>query len=87
MWRPRFTNPASTALRFSFPNSSLLIPPCIFSALMVATTTATDGVNLAFLHLILKNFSAPKSAPNPASVTTYSPSFRAVFVASTVLQP
>ena len=23
-----------------------------------------------FLHLILKNFSAPRSAPNPASVTT-----------------
>ena len=34
-----------------------------------------------------KNFSAPKSAPNPASVTTISASFKAVFVALTLLQP
>ena len=34
-----------------------------------------------------KNFSAPRSAPNPASVTTISESFNASFVARTELQP
>ena len=33
------------------------------------------------------NFSIPKSEPNPASVTTYSPSFIAASVAITELQP
>ena len=34
-----------------------------------------------------KNFSAPKSAPNPASVTVYSPNFSASFVATILLHP
>ena len=36
----------------------------------VATSTTTEGLRPAFLHLISRNFSAPRSAPNPASVTT-----------------
>ena len=47
-------------------NSSLRTPPCIFSALIVATITTQSGFRSDFLHLILINFSAPKSAPNPA---------------------
>jgi len=41
----------------------------------------------ALRHLISKNFSAPRSAPKPASVTTYSDNFKAVFVAIIELQP
>jgi len=41
----------------------------------------------AFLHFISKNFSAPRSAPKPASVTTYSDNFKAVLVAIIELQP
>ena len=44
--------------------------PCSFSALTVATTTAAFGLRPALRHLMFKNFSAPKSAPNPASVIT-----------------
>ena len=36
----------------------------------VATTTAASGFSPALRHLMSKNFSAPRSAPNPASVTT-----------------
>ena len=46
------------------------MPPCIFKALVVATKTTASGFKPDFLHLISKNFSAPRSAPNPASVTT-----------------
>ena len=42
----------------------------IGNAFVVATITAASGDRPAFLHLISKNFSAPKSAPKPASVTT-----------------
>ena len=45
-------------------------PPCIFNALTVATSTTALGVNPDNLHLMLKNFSNPISAPPPASVTT-----------------
>ena len=38
-------------------------------------------------HLICKNFSAPKSAPNPASVTTKSPSESPILVAIAVFVP
>ena len=41
-----------------------------FNALTVATTTAAFGLSPALRHLMFKNFSAPKSAPNPASVIT-----------------
>ena len=46
-----------------------------------------SGFSPAILHLISKNFSAPKSAPKPASVTTISASLSAVFVATTLLHP
>ena len=41
----------------------------------------------ALRHLMSMNFSAPRSAPKPASVTTISANFIAVLVAMTVLQP
>lgn len=44
-------------------------PPCIFKALTVATSTTTLGTKPEALHLMLKNFSIPMSAPKPASVT------------------
>mmetsp|Transcript_14877 Transcript_14877/g.27050 ORF Transcript_14877/g.27050 Transcript_14877/m.27050 type:complete len:294 (+) Transcript_14877:854-1735(+) len=46
-------------------------PPCIFKARTVATMTAHLGFRPDSRHLMLKNFSIPISAPNPASVTTY----------------
>ena len=49
---------------------SLLAPPWYFNALIVATITTQSGEIPNFLHLIFKNFSAPRSAPKPASVTT-----------------
>ena len=67
---PRLSQPFSTAEEFSSPRFSLVTPPFIFKALTVATKTTADGFKSAFLHLILRNFSAPKSAPKPASVTT-----------------
>ena len=70
IWRPRFAKPASTAATFSLPKSSLATPPCIFSARTVATITAASGAKPALRHLMSKNFSAPRSAPKPASVTT-----------------
>ena len=45
-------------------------PPWYLMALIVATKTTASGFNPDFLHFISKNFSAPKSAPNPASVIT-----------------
>lgn len=33
--------------------------------------TTKNKVSLSDLHLMLKNFSIPMSAPKPASVTTY----------------
>ncbi len=45
-------------------------PPFIFSARTVATMTAASGFSPALRHLMSKNFSAPRSAPKPASVTT-----------------
>lgn len=44
-------------------------PPCIFNARTVATRTTTFGCRPETRHLMLKNFSIPMSAPNPASVT------------------
>lgn len=44
-------------------------PPCIFRARTVATRTTTLGTRPDALHLMLKNFSMPISAPKPASVT------------------
>ena len=58
-----------------------------FNALTVATITVAAGLSPAFLHFISKNFSAPRSAPKPASVTATSASFIASLVALTELQP
>ena len=43
MWRPRLASPLRTAARFSLPRSSRPTPPCILSARMVATITASSG--------------------------------------------
>ena len=61
--------PASSAERSSVLSSVFFRPPCIFNALTVATTTTASGFNPATRHFMSRNFSAPKSAPNPASVT------------------
>ena len=45
-------------------------PPWNFKARTLATTTAISGRSPALRHLMSKNFSAPRSAPKPASVTT-----------------
>ena len=61
--------------------------PFILNALTVATITTASGFNPACLHLILKNFSAPSSVANPASVITMSANLNASFVATMLLQP
>mmetsp|Transcript_4613 Transcript_4613/g.10930 ORF Transcript_4613/g.10930 Transcript_4613/m.10930 type:complete len:239 (+) Transcript_4613:551-1267(+) len=63
-----------------FPAETGGPPPCIFKARTVATMTAAFGFKPLYRHLILKNFSIPISAPNPASVTQY-PSFPTNFSA------
>ena len=83
----RLARPARTASRFSAARRSLGTPPCIFSARTVATITAADGVSPPTRHLMSKNFSAPSSVANPASVTTTSASLSAVRVAIRLLQP
>ncbi len=83
----RFTMPFFKASRFSSLRSSFATPPLYFKARTVATKTTASGLSPVFLHFISKNFSAPRSAPNPASVTAISPSFKAVCVARTELQP
>ena len=66
----RFTIPFAKASRFSSDKSSFATPPLYLSALTVATKTTQSGFKPAFLHLMSKNFSAPRSAPKPASVIT-----------------
>ena len=83
----KFTIPFASASTFGVFKSSLLTPPWCFNALIVATTTTQFGFNPPYLHFISKNFSAPKSAPNPASVIAISPSFNAIFVANIELHP
>ena len=83
----RFTMPFASASRFSAASSVFGTPPLYFSARTVATRTAASGWKPAIWHLISKNFSAPRSAPKPASVTAMSPSFSAKRVACTELQP
>ncbi len=70
MCRARFSAPFSSACVSGAPSRSLATPPCILTARTVATSTAQAGVSPAFRHLMSKNFSAPRSAPKPASVTT-----------------
>ena len=62
--------PLANASKFSSFRSFSSMSPCSFNALTVATTTAAFGLRPALRHLMFKNFSAPKSAPNPASVIT-----------------
>ena len=62
-------------------------PPWSFSARTVATITTALGWMPALRHLMFMNFSAPRSAPKPASVTVYSESRMESFVARTLLQP
>ena len=85
--RARFATPRCTAATFSVPSALRATPPCIFSARTVATTTAQDGFSPAERHLMSMNFSAPRSAPKPASVTTTSANFKPSRVAITELQP
>ena len=82
-----FLLPSFKATRFSFPKSSNLTPPCIFKALIVATRTLQSTCNPPTLALISRNFSAPKSAANPASVITIGDNFNASFVAIKDEQP
>mmetsp|Transcript_10912 Transcript_10912/g.26221 ORF Transcript_10912/g.26221 Transcript_10912/m.26221 type:complete len:206 (+) Transcript_10912:244-861(+) len=73
----RFTTPFRRSSTFSsvysfwsgLPAETGGPPPCIFRARMVATITAAFGFRPLYRHLMLKNFSMPMSAPNPASVT------------------
>ena len=65
---------ASTAPRSSVPRSVRATPPWYLRARTVATTTATSGRSPDLRHLMSTNFSAPRSAPKPASVTTMSAS-------------
>ena len=68
--RAKFAQPFSTAVTFSASRSFFPTPPFSLRARAVATTTAASGLRPALRHLMSKNFSAPRSAPNPASVTT-----------------
>ena len=64
----KLTIPRFKASRSSVPRFSLATPPLYFNARTVATKTTVSGRNPPMRHLISKNFSAPRSAPNPASV-------------------
>jgi hypothetical protein len=69
-WRPRLAMPRAQRVEFLRAELVRGTPPCIFSARTVATITAAAGDSPALRHLMSKNFSAPRSAPKPASVTT-----------------
>jgi hypothetical protein len=77
----RFAAPMRTSSGFSLsmssgsgrPATTWYLPECDLSARTVATTTAASGVRPETRHLMLKNRSAPMSAPKPASVTRKSP--------------
>ena len=60
--------PFLRASMFSFETSDFGTPPLYFNARHVATITIADGAMLAYLHLMSRNFSAPRSEPKPASV-------------------
>src|SRR5258708_5515642 len=87
----RFAAPASTSSGSSvsssggsgLPATTLYFPECTFSARTVATITAASGARPDVRHLMLKNRSAPMSAPNPASVTTKSPAWMPIMSART----
>ena len=83
----RFSMPARSASRSSLASESFDAPPFILSARMVETIATASGPSPPSRHLMSKNFSAPRSAPNPASVTTMSPSLSPARVAISELQP
>ena len=87
IWRARFSPPWATAAGLASATSAPATPLCILSERTEATMTAQAGRRPARRHLMSKNFSAPRSAPKPASVTTMSASFSAARVATTELQP
>ena len=64
----RLTIPFFNASRSGLSSSFFGTPALYLRALTVATITAAAGLSPAYLHLISKNFSAPRSAPKPASV-------------------
>ena len=55
------------------PATILCLPEWALRARTVATMTAASGARPEARHLMLKNRSAPMSAPKPASVTRKSP--------------
>ena len=83
----RLGMPALSASRFSSLRSALATPPLYFSARAVATTTTALGRTPVMRHLMSRNFSAPRSAPKPASVFATSPKRMAMRVAMMELQP
>ena len=83
----RFGRPRSTAAASGFERSWSATPPCILRARTVATSTTAAASRPALVHLMSKNFSAPRSKPKPASVTAQSARCIAMRVASTELQP
>ena len=62
--------PADRASRPSSVIVARSAPPWYFSARTVATRTTADGRRPDLRHMMSMNFSAPRSAPKPASVTT-----------------
>ena len=70
-----------------FPGVIAKRPLCILSARTVATMRAASGSRPEARHLMSKNFSAPMSAPKPASVTTMSAVRRAMRSAMMELFP
>ena len=62
--------PRSSEAMFSLFTVFRSAPPWYFSARTVPTITAAEGRSPDLRHLMSMNFSAPRSAPKPASVTT-----------------
>ena len=65
---PRRGSPRAAPGAAACPATIRWSPEWALSARTVATTTAASGVRPDTRHLMLKNRSAPMSAPNPASV-------------------
>jgi len=83
----KLARPFFTSSTLGIANSSLVAPPWYFKARIVTTITTALGINPNWWHLISKNFSAPRSEPNPASVTTTSLYVIAILVANMLLVP
>ena len=83
----RFSIPRASASELSLPESAAGTRPWNLRARSVATRTTAWGQMDAARHLMSRNFSAPRSKPNPASVNTTSARRRARSVATMLLQP